>query len=246
MVPKPVIETLDHAGITRVSRWIWNCYVIHEGPVVIDAGLPSAATDIAPIINDLGGSIHSIVATHGHSDHLAGAPAVADRYNAPILLPPRTLRYLAGEKPRNPGPIDQARVAPVLRNQPLDWTAALGLLTGTRCAGFGLSPRMRWTGPTPSGELDDGAPLMGAPAWSVVAAPGHTDDSIALWHPASGTLLSGDAVLTRSGRAWFTPELVDPHTAHQSNRRLRNLPVTTLLPGHGAPLSSDDVWQDCR
>jgi hypothetical protein len=43
-------------GITRVSRWTFNCYVIHAGeggPVIVDAGLPCLAADLAPVLADL-------------------------------------------------------------------------------------------------------------------------------------------------------------------------------------------------
>lgn len=63
--------------------------------------------------------------------------------------------------------------------------------------------------------------------------PGHTDDSMALWNQATGVLLSGDAVLSRQGRAWFTPEVCDPELAARTEERLRTLPVGHLLPGHG-------------
>ncbi len=26
-----VVETMEQIGITRVSRWIFNCYLIHDG-----------------------------------------------------------------------------------------------------------------------------------------------------------------------------------------------------------------------
>jgi glyoxylase-like metal-dependent hydrolase (beta-lactamase superfamily II) len=84
--------------------------------------------------------------------------------------------------------------------------------------------------------LADGDEVPGAPAWQVVQVPGHTDDSTALWNPVTGVLLSGDAVLTRQGRAWFTPELCDVEAAARTEERLRVLPVGHLLPGHGRPV----------
>jgi glyoxylase-like metal-dependent hydrolase (beta-lactamase superfamily II) len=70
----------------------------------------------------------------------------------------------------------------------------------------------------------------------VLHTPGHTDDSTSLWNPRTGVLLSGDAVLSVGGRAWFTPELVDRALATASEERLRPLPVRYLLPGHGRPV----------
>src|SRR3954463_5583291 len=71
-----VVDAMPELGITRVSRWTCNCYVLHngdgDGAVVVDAGLPAVADDLAPVLKRLEGQVQSIVATHGHSDHVAG------------------------------------------------------------------------------------------------------------------------------------------------------------------------------
>lgn len=239
---RAVVETYDDLGITRVSRWIWNTYVLHEAKIVVDAGLLTVADDLAPVIEDLGGEVRAVVATHGHSDHLGGAPGVAARFGAEVHLPGRLVPLLAGGRARNPGPLSQAKVLPVFGTQPADPVGLLGLLRGTQIAGFGLSSRVRWPNVPVAGSLDDGDELPGGGGWRVVAAPGHTDDSIALWHEPTATLLAGDALLTRGGRAWFTPEFVDADAARATETRLRGLPAAHLLPGHGRPVHHDDVW----
>ena len=114
----------------------------------------------------------------------------------------------------------------------------------TRVAGYGTAAGMRWTGPSPGGGLADGQPLPGAPDWTVVDANGHTDDSIALWNSTTRTLLSGDAVLTARGKAWHTPEIVDAVSAAATRKRLEELPVAHLLPGHGRPVHvAETVWR---
>lgn len=105
---------------------------------------------------------------------------------------------------------------------------------------------MLWRGPRPAGRLTDGAPLPGASAWTVLASPGHTDDSIALWHEPSRTLLSGDAVISINGAPRFAPDTVDDAAAQRTQARLRALPVEHLLPGHGLPIHSSYVWQHTR
>lgn len=244
-----VIEPMPDLGITRVSRWIFNCYVIHDGddgPVVVDAGLPRTLDDVEPVLNELPGSLSAIVATHGHSDHVAGAGLLAERHDAPIYLPAATLTYLDGIRPRTPTPAQVARIWPVYLDQPLDRTAATGLISGALRAGFGTPRGMLWSGKRPTGGLDDGQPLPGASGWTVVHAPGHTDDSIALWNQMTRTLISGDAVLSAHGQAWHTPETVDPDTAATTAARLRQLPVEHLLPGHGRPVHAATVWANRR
>jgi glyoxylase-like metal-dependent hydrolase (beta-lactamase superfamily II) len=244
-----VVEVMHELGVTRISRWIFNCYVIHNSgaAVVVDAGLPSAAADVAPTLDPLGGHVRAIVATHGHSDHVAGAAGLAATYHAPIHLPSVTMTYLDGERPRTPSAAQVARIWPTLIDQPLDRVGAVGLVTGARAAGYGTAAGMRWTGPSPAGALIDGEPLPGAPEWLILTAPGHTDDSIAFWNPVSRTLLSGDAVLTARGRVWHTPETVDTAAAQGTRERLQKLPVAHLLPGHGRVVhASTTVWERQR
>ncbi|OBI39944.1 MBL fold metallo-hydrolase [Mycobacterium sp. E1386] len=244
-----VIEEMPDLGITRVSRWVFNCYVLHggDGAVVVDAGLPRVASDLAAVLGHLGGSVHAVVATHGHSDHVAGAAELTARYPAPIWLPARTLTYLDGAKPRTPTPARAARIWPTLFDQPFDRVGAAGLLSGARVAGYGTPAGMRWTGPPPDGGLTDGQALPSAPDWTVINAGGHTDDSIALWNPTTRTLLSGDAVLTARGKVWHTPEIVDTASAAATRRRLEGLPVAHLLPGHGRPVHvAEAVWPGQR
>ena len=74
-----VVDEMPDLGVTRLSRWIFNCYVLRsrDGAVVVDAGLPRVAGDLAAVLDRLGGTLHAVVATHGHSDHVAGAAELA-------------------------------------------------------------------------------------------------------------------------------------------------------------------------
>jgi glyoxylase-like metal-dependent hydrolase (beta-lactamase superfamily II) len=242
-----VVETYASIGVTRLSRWIFNCYLIHDGgdgrSVVVDAGLPSIVDDLFVAMSRLGlppENVGAVVATHGHSDHVGGAAALARRLRCRVHLPSRTGGYLAGEDPRTPGPRAIARIWPALLDQPLDFTGLRGLAAGAQIAGYS-NGRMRWRGDPPTADLIDGGPLPGAPAWKVLATPGHTDDSVAFYAESTRTLLSGDSVLCARGMAWCTPETVDDDLARATNARLRALEVDHLLPGHGRPVSAPDL-----
>ena len=238
-----VVETIDAIGVTRISRWIFNCYLIHDGgdgaPVVIDAGLSGVVHDLVAVMDSLGlalPELAGIFATHGHSDHVGGAPALSAQSGAPICLPSRTLSYVAGEIPRSPSAAAIARIWPTVFDQPFDRRGALDAMRGAKVAGYGTSSGMRWPAERRLRPLVDGDCLPGAPAWQVITSPGHTDDSLSFWHPGTATLLSGDAVLSVDGRAWITPETVDDGLNADTAARLRRLDVAHLLPGHGRPV----------
>lgn len=88
-----VVETNDRIGITRLSRWIFNCYLIHDGgdgrAIVVDAGLPSVVDDLLALLPRVGlsaGAVAAVVATHGHSDHVGGAAQLARRLGCGVHL----------------------------------------------------------------------------------------------------------------------------------------------------------------
>jgi glyoxylase-like metal-dependent hydrolase (beta-lactamase superfamily II) len=242
-----VVETMEAIGITRVSRWIFNCYVIHDGgqgqAIVVDAGLPSIVEDLPPVLHRLGidtSSVAAVVATHAHSDHIGGAASMARRLGCAVHLPSRVTAYLNGAKPRSPGVRDIVKIRPVYLDQPFDLRAAIGLVSGAATAGY-AGGKMRWRGPQPIADLIDGEVLPNSPEWQVIASPGHTDDSVAFHHARSRVLLSGDTILSTNGMAWCTPEVVDRRLADTTNARLVALDVGHLLPGHGRPVSGGDV-----
>ncbi|BBX18666.1 MBL fold metallo-hydrolase [Mycolicibacterium duvalii] len=244
-----VVERFGELGIIRLSRWIFNCYLIRgeSSWTVVDAGMPGSADDVAGVLSVLGGSVGAVVATHGHSDHVAGAPRLATEHAAPLYVPAVTVEYLDGSRqPRTPALSKVAQIWPTLLSQPLDLTGLRGFADGARIAGYGGRRGMIADGLAAARPLADGQLLPGLAGWQVLHVPGHTDDSTAFWHPDSATLLSGDAVLSADGRAWFTPETVDADAAARSEARMRALPVEHLLPGHGLPVHGRDVWAAAR
>lgn len=233
-----MIEELPGLGVTVISRWIFNCYVIHDGgagaPLVVDLGLPSHVDVVAADLALCGVGLEGlqVVATHGHADHLGGVPELLGRCE-PVIALPVTLSAMAdGSVPlRSPGPREVARILPVFGDQPRDLGAIRELVPAARRVGFDAR-RVRLPD-APIRWLSDGEVLPGAPDWRVIHTPGHTDDSISLYRPSTGTLIAGDAVLSVGGCAWFNPEFVDRRSSEETERALRGLDVEHLLPGHG-------------
>lgn len=241
-----VVERFPELGLTRASRWCFNCYVItgdNGSLVVVDAGIPAFADDLGSIVTSMPGRVTTVTATHGHCDHVGAATALAQRHNAEIYLPATTLGYFDGTKPRTPSVLKLARGWPILFGQPFDAKAAWGFMQASMSAGFGTSRGMLWRGVRPNGGLEDGTQLPGASAWTVLNCPGHTDDSIALWNDDSAALLCGDATFTTDGRVRFAPDTVDDQAAERTVARLRSLPVEHLFPGHGLPVHGPSIWE---
>jgi hypothetical protein len=117
----------------------FNCYVVTgdtEGLVVVDPGMPTNADDLAPLLT---APLTSVTATHGHPDHISGAPLLASRHGVSIHVPATTLTYFDDTTPRTPSAAKLARTWPLLFGQPFDAKALIGFARGNVTAGFGTS-----------------------------------------------------------------------------------------------------------
>jgi glyoxylase-like metal-dependent hydrolase (beta-lactamase superfamily II) len=101
----------------------------------------------------------------------------------------------------------------------------------------------QWTAP----KVGADAPLIGGEVielepdgerpWNleVLFTPGHTPGHLALYERVSGTIVAGDLVSGLSTVVVDPPE-GDMRLYVESIRRLRELPSTLILPGHGPPI----------
>jgi glyoxylase-like metal-dependent hydrolase (beta-lactamase superfamily II) len=167
------------------------------------------------------------VATHAHFDHFGGLGAFAERAahrdDAEVIETAGDYVTLA------------AGTYPAAL---LDELEAAGeavpdlLVDALPYEGFDLTafrtPAVRLTQLLTDGDVV----ALGGRSLEIVHAPGHSPGSICLWEAASGTLLSGDVLvdgeplqdeLPRSSASDFAASL----------RRLRELPLQTVLGGHG-------------
>ena len=251
-VPAPVITELPEIGVTVISKWLYNCYVIHDGgdgrPYVVDLGLPSQIPFVAKVLSDRGSDLSELgaaIATHGHADHVGGLPTLRDQHGTAVYLPIAIAEMRAGTRAlRPPGIREVSQILPVMASQPRDLTASKEV-SGT-AASIGWNAKEVRLPFEPDSWLSDGDHLPGLPDWQVLNAPGHSDDSTCLFHAPTRTLLAGDAVLSAHGRAWFNPEFVDPELSAISEARLRALDVEYLLPGHGLVVTGPRVMTEAR
>ena len=101
--------------------------------------------------------------------------------------------------------------------------------TGQRCERF-----------TAQSALMPGEVLrVGGRDWQALAAPGHDPDSLVLFDPADGVLISADA-LWESGFGVVFPELEGIAAFDEVAATLdmiERLPLRVVIPGHGSPFS---------
>jgi len=251
-VQAPVITELPEIGVTVISKWLYNCYVIQDGgngqPFVVDLGMPSQIPLVAGVLAERGSHLSELgaaVATHGHADHVGGLPTLRDQHGTAVHLPIAIAEMRAGTRAlRPPGIREVSQILPVMASQPRDLAASKEISGTAESIGWsGKGVRLPFE---PESWLSDGDHLPGLPDWQVLNTPGHSDDSTCLFHAPTRTLLSGDAVLSADGRAWFNPEFVDAELSAASEARLRSLDVEHLLPGHGLVVTGPRVMTEAR
>jgi glyoxylase-like metal-dependent hydrolase (beta-lactamase superfamily II) len=88
----------------------------------------------------------------------------------------------------------------------------------------------------PLKPLNDGDEVFGL---RIVGTPGHTAGPVAVFDPSTGVLVAGDALRATAGLegpdARYTADMAQ---AAASVRKLAALDVKTILPGHGAPVTT--------
>jgi glyoxylase-like metal-dependent hydrolase (beta-lactamase superfamily II) len=241
-----VPRTLERAGARVVvvpGRYSVSYLVVAPdgGVAIIDAGSITDGPAILKALKTVGSAprdVRMLIPSHLHCDHIAGMDRLALCLGAPVALG-RVARELvdAGRRLRFPGlsaawhtfggwPLQGAPIVPLE-----DWRRGWDF-------GFPWSRNRFRAGRGPT--LEDGMVLPGFPGWTVLETPGHSDDTISLWHAASGFLVCGDTVRNFYGGEW-NPLVTDAAAFAATRKRLRGLPVRTVFPGHGPVLDGSRV-----
>jgi len=216
-----ITEPHAHAYV-RSNAWLVRGADRH---LLVDSGL-----GVGRLPDELGGLLDRpvvAVATHAHFDHFGGLGAFAERAahrdDAPVIEQGGDYVTLAADT-YPAALLDELEAA----GEPVPDLLVDALPYEEFDLAAFRTPAVSVTRLLADGEVV----ALGDRSFEIVHTPGHSPGSICLWDAASGTLLSGDVLvdgeplqdeLPRSSQADFAASL----------RRIRQLPVQTVLGGHG-------------
>ena len=234
-----------------------NCYLIDEDPLtLVDVG-PNSGRSLDTLERELAAhsrrieDLERIVVTHQHADHLGLVGILADRSGAQVcaldLLVPVMAEY-ASHAERD----DELAERLMLRHGvPRDVVTALRAVSRS-FRGWGGSA-------TVDCPLADGGTLAFAGrTFEVRHRPGHSPSDTLFWDAEHAVLIGGDHLIKhissnplisrplggRSGEPGTRPRMLMLYL--DSLRDTRALPIDTVLPGHGEPITDHVALIDDR
>ena len=198
--------------------------------IVVDSGLPGRAREIMEAAEarfGAGSRPEAIVLTHGHTDHVGSALALAKGWDVSVYAHRLEMPYLTGKSPYPPAdPTVGGAIAFLSRFLPKP--------------SHDLSEHLR--------QLQPGQ-VPGAPDWKWIATPGHSPGHISLFRPSDRVLLAGDALATMNMDSWSglftgrqrlaragTPFTMDWEATRSSLHELATLRPNVIGCGHGIPM----------
>ena len=218
-----------------------------DGLMVIDPGSVGTAEAAVTMIHGMCGrsmaDVKGIVATHFHFDHIGGIGRLLRSCPAEtrVLFHRRVKEYLRGQEPLPmmenwfPAFIHAAvKSFRYIRKPSHLWFESLA---GIPLPGFGnrfrppiAQERIRWLGG--DGRFRYSSGFNG---WEVIETPGHTGDSISLYHEGSRELLCGDLILNLDGDGGRLNSFCEDRAMAEKTFRFlcATIRPRVIYPGHG-------------
>jgi glyoxylase-like metal-dependent hydrolase (beta-lactamase superfamily II) len=257
--PTPDVRAIDPdaVGVFEVLPGLWsvrvplvwpgishvNVVVVeNEGPgvMLVDCGTAGDETCWEALVHGLDGTGHAmedvtdLVVTHAHSDHFGLAARVVAESGCTMWMHPAHEAFT--DAARDPGRIHAARGrrarAEGVPEEALPMYADTGEETD-----FALWPLPAFR------ELHAGMELpSGLGPWEVLETPGHSPSHVSLYQRERRLLLLGDLV-SRIFAPWYDYGYTADPVAELSGSLdlIAELDVELALPGHGRPISGEDL-----
>ena len=203
----------------EVGSFGTNMYLVSDGAgntLLIDPACSSlyeqqmllrALPVFPPLRGDRGGLGLTILATHGHLDHLWGAAWACEQWQTPVLMHEADI------------PMAKAMQAQY----------DLFGIGGTPVP-FPLEPLPL----NPSIHHSAAEPRL-IPSLKILSTPGHTPGSVCFYFPEDGVLFSGDTLFQMGYGRTDLPGGDIQQLWHSLDLLLALPPETVVYPGHGAP-----------
>ncbi|HKO27032.1 MAG TPA: MBL fold metallo-hydrolase [Solirubrobacteraceae bacterium] len=221
-----------------LTDWLWclrtdfvHAYAVREGDgfCLIDTSTAGNEDAILELLGGITRSAHGevkvveIFLTHGHSDHTGSAAAIVARTGARVVAAVGDAPLIRAEQSASPPQLSDWEVPLFERVMP----------------GVPLEQRLAPAAAVfPDRLVEDGDTLDWQRRATLLAVPGHTPGSTAVWFERERVLIAGDAIASHDGRPILGVFNVDPAAARDSFRRLARLDADLACFGHGDPIRS--------
>jgi glyoxylase-like metal-dependent hydrolase (beta-lactamase superfamily II) len=217
-----------------------NVYLIEsdDGPILIDTGwrtdeVVGAIEAGLAAVGATTADLSQIVLTHAHPDHAGLASTFREASNAPIAL--HAADWQMVDPVRRQDEANLARSAAWFRRNGLPDRDSGDARGARRSMGERNPPFV------PDRALVDGESLqLGRFNFRVIWVPGHARGQVCLYDEREGVLISADHVLPEISPnvGLYGPDDGQPLDDYLASlAKVRDLPVTVALPGHGEPFT---------
>ncbi|MBO1334352.1 MBL fold metallo-hydrolase [Streptomyces sp. VRA16 Mangrove soil] len=219
-------------GVYLVSGSNTNWVIIKDGndATLVDSGYPADHDLLLASLDAVGlkpEGVRALLVTHAHSDHIGAAERLRATYGTPVMMHEEEVPHARRDY------LHQVSAGQVLAQS---WRPGV-LPWAVHAIRAGGTAHVPVTEPSPfpaPGPLD----LPGAP--EPVRTPGHTEGHCAYLLADTGTLISGDALVTAHPTSRIDGPQILPAMFHTDRSRalhslelLEAVEADVILPGHG-------------
>ncbi|MBE5102227.1 MBL fold metallo-hydrolase [Priestia aryabhattai] len=223
---EPITLTLDVPAFPG-GKWPLNPTLItsESAVVLVDTGMTRSEKLIAEELEKRGlsiGHLTTIILTHQDIDHVGSLAKILEiNPNIEVFSHELDRPYIEGDLPlikRLPTPVD------------IQFSE-----------GYVVPPT-----PVIKRTLVDGEELDIAGGLVVIHTPGHTEGHISLYHPASKTLITGDAMLIRGPKLQGPNPMQTPDLdqAYQSLTKFASFDIKRVICYHGGMYESETLNEE--